>query len=141
MGGGVVCESMWRLLLKQNVEILDFDFSEDKCKIHFHYPYGATLNVKEPGNNILMTSGPAVYPFNRPLVAYHKLEREGEKEGEGEGESGKLLLAGTGYLFHDKYLAKSRTNMEILEYFITLLGTNEIEFSYLDFIDIEVIQI
>lgn len=126
MGGGVVCESMCRHLLKQNVEILDFDFSEDKCKLHFHYPYGATLNVKEPAN-ILMTTGPAVYPFNRPLVAYHKLEN-----------GGKLLLAGSGYLFHDKYLAKARTNMELLEYFISLLATTDIEFTYLDFIDIEV---
>lgn len=126
MGGGVVCESMWRHLLKENVDILDFDFSEEKCKLHFHYPYGSTLNVKEPAN-ILMTTGPAVYPFNRPLVGYYRQEG-----------GGKLLLTGSGYLFHDKYLAKSRTNMAILEYFCSLLDDDQIEFNYLDFIDIEV---
>lgn len=64
IGGGVVCESMWRNLIKQDIEKVDYDFSDEKYKIHFQYPYGATLNVSEPAN-VLLSTGPVVYPFNR----------------------------------------------------------------------------
>ncbi|KAI8038080.1 hypothetical protein M5D96_009121 [Drosophila gunungcola] len=57
VGGGVVCESMWRHLLKVDIEKVDYDFSDEKYKIHFQYPYGATLNVSEPANVLLTTGG------------------------------------------------------------------------------------
>ncbi|XP_037821138.1 intraflagellar transport protein 52 homolog [Lucilia sericata] len=125
IGGGVVCESMWRYLLKQHVEMVDYDFSDEKYKLHFQYPYGATLNVSDPAN-VLMTTGPVVYPFNRPLMGYYCNEKQG-----------KILALGSGYMFHDKYLTSDKTNDAILEYIVKLLGSNELKFNHLDFNDVE----
>ncbi|XP_029408686.2 intraflagellar transport protein 52 homolog [Bactrocera dorsalis] len=126
IGGGVVCESMWRHLIKQDIEVVDYDFSDEKYKIHFQYPYGATLNVSEPAN-VLLSTGPVVYPFNRPLAGYYVNEH-----------GGKILAIGSGYMWHDKYLQSDKTNDALLEYFIQLLGGNEIQYSHLDFNDVEI---
>ncbi|XP_061397841.1 intraflagellar transport protein 52 homolog [Musca vetustissima] len=125
IGGGVVCESMWRHILKQPVDKVDYDFSDEKYKLHFQYPYGATLNVSEPAN-VLLTTGPVVYPFNRPLAGYYCNEAKG-----------KILAIGSGYMFHDKYLSSYKTNDAILEYILKLLATNDIQFNHLDFNDVE----
>ncbi|XP_030381142.1 intraflagellar transport protein 52 homolog [Scaptodrosophila lebanonensis] len=125
VGGGVVCESMWRHLIKQDIEKVDYDFSDEKYKIHFQYPYGATLNVSEPAN-VLLTTGPVVYPFNRPLAGYYR-----------HPEGGKILALGSGYMWHDKYLQADKTNDAILEYSLQLLATGEINYTHLDFNDVE----
>lgn len=125
VGGGVVCESMWRQLLKRDIEKVDYDFSDEKYKIHFQYPYGATLNVSEPAN-VLLTTGPVVYPFNRPLAGYYS-----------NAKGGKILALGSGYIWHDKYL-QDKTNDAMLEYMLQLLGTEEINYTHLDFNDVEV---
>ncbi|XP_017069634.1 intraflagellar transport protein 52 homolog [Drosophila eugracilis] len=124
VGGGVVCESMWRHLLKLDIEKVDYDFSDEKYKIHFQYPYGATLNVSEPAN-VLLTTGPVVYPFNRPLAGYFT-----------NGNGGKILALGSGYIWHDKYL-QDKTNDAIFEYLLKLIGGDEINYSHLDFNDVE----
>ncbi|XP_055847580.1 intraflagellar transport protein 52 homolog [Episyrphus balteatus] len=128
IGGGVVCESMWRHLVKQDIEIVDYDFTDEKHRVHFQYPYGATLNVTDPAN-ILMTTGPVVYPFNRPLVGYYRSERS--------SNNGKILAIGSGYIWHDKYLT-DKTNDAILEYFLNLLSNDDIRFTDLDFNDVEI---
>lgn len=92
IGGGVVCESMWQTLLEQNISTIPFDFTDEKSKIQFLYPYGATLNVAQP-SNILMTTGAVVYPFNRPIAGYFRNEK-----------NGKILTIGSGHMFHDKYI-------------------------------------
>ncbi|KAL9924417.1 intraflagellar transport 52 [Glossina fuscipes fuscipes] len=125
IGGGIVCESLWRDLLEQNIEKLDYDFTDEKYKIHFHYPYGATLNVSDPAN-VLMTTGPVVYPFNRPLAGYYY-----------QPNGGKILALGSGYMFHDKYLANDKTNDALLNYFVKLLGSQDINYKHLDFNDLE----
>lgn len=125
VGGGVVCESMWRHLLKRDIEKVDYDFSDEKYKLHFQYPYGATLNVSEPAN-VLLTTGPVVYPFNRPLAGYYS-----------NAKGGKILALGSGYMWHDKYL-QDKTNDAMLEYLLQLLGTNNINYTHLDFNDVEV---
>uniref|UniRef100_T1GBI4 IFT52 GIFT domain-containing protein n=1 Tax=Megaselia scalaris TaxID=36166 RepID=T1GBI4_MEGSC len=66
VAGGVVCESMWRHLITQNIDKIDYDFTDEKHQILFQYPYGSTLKVSDP-SVILLTTGPAVYPFNRPI--------------------------------------------------------------------------
>lgn len=125
VGGGIVCESMWRNLLKRDIENVDYDFSDEKYKLHFQYPYGATLNVSEPAN-VLLTTGPVVYPFNRPLAGYYS-----------NAKGGKILALGSGYMWHDKYL-QDKTNDAMLEYLLQLLGTNNINYTHLDFNDVEV---
>ncbi|XP_037959815.1 intraflagellar transport protein 52 homolog [Teleopsis dalmanni] len=129
IGGGVVCDSMWRYLIKQEgrVDKVDYDFSEQKYQIQFQYPYGATLNVSEPAN-VLLTTGPVVYPFNRPLACYY-LNAESD---------GKILAIGSGYMWHDKYFHRNKTNETILDYFLLLLIGNEITFTHLDFNDVEI---
>lgn len=92
IGGGIVCESMWQSLLEQNITTIPFEFSDEKMKIQFLYPYGATLNVAQP-SNILMTTGAVVYPFNRPIAGYYCNEN-----------NGKILTIGSGHMFHDKYI-------------------------------------
>ncbi|XP_034099419.2 intraflagellar transport protein 52 homolog [Drosophila albomicans] len=124
VGGGVVCEAMWRHLLKLDIEKVDYDFSDEKYKIHFQYPYGATLNVSEPAN-VLLTTGPVVYPFNRPLAGYYS-----------NVKGGKILALGSGYIWHDKYL-QDKTNDAMLEYVLQLLGSSEISYTHLDFNDVE----
>lgn len=126
VGGGVVCESMWRYLLKHSIEKVDYEFSDEKFKIHFQYPYGATLNVSEPAN-VLLSTGPVVYPFNRPLTGYYCNENRGC-----------ILVVGSGLMFRDKYLTSDKTNDVILDYFLKLLSGNDIKFNHLDFNDVEV---
>lgn len=123
-----MCESMCRHLLSLNIEKIDYNFTDEKFKIHFQYPYGATLNVVDPAN-ILMTTGPVVYPFNRPLVGYYCNDK-----------GGKILAIGSGHMFQDKYLS-DKTNEAILDYLINLLGGEDIKFSHLDFNDIEVSEV
>ncbi|XP_055372223.1 intraflagellar transport protein 52 homolog [Condylostylus longicornis] len=125
IGGGIVCESMWRYLLNEKIEKIDYEFTDEKYKIHFQYPYGATMNVSEPAN-ILLTTGPVVYPFNRPLVGYYCNEK-----------NGKILAIGSGHMFQDKYLT-DKTNDIILDYFLNLLSNDDIKFTHLDFNDVEI---
>lgn len=124
VGGGVVCAAMCRALLDQNITTIPYDFSDEKLKIQFVYPYGATLNVRSP-SNILMTTGPVVYPFNRPIAGYYCNEK-----------NGKILAIGSGYMFEDKYITEE-TNIAIWEYLIKLLIDPAQKFSTYDFADID----
>lgn len=127
IGGGVVCESMWRALLAQpNVSRIAFEFSDEKLKLQFVYPYGATLNVAYP-SNILMTTGAVVYPFNRP-VAGHFANNVG----------GKILAIGSGHMFQDKYMVEE-SNAAIWEYFMRIMTDDPtVAFGTYDFADIEI---
>lgn len=105
VAGGIVCAQMAKAILDQHITTLSYDFSDEKMKIQFVYPYGATLNVRNPSNT-MMTTGSAVYPFNRPITGYYCNEKHG-----------KILAIGSGYMFEDKYISED-TNMAIWEYFI-----------------------
>lgn len=90
------------------------------------YPYGATLNVVHP-SNVLLTTGPVAYPFNRPVVGYYSNEN-----------NGKIIAIGSGHMFHDKYITED-INMYIWDYFLNILTNDEMKFSSYDFTDVEVI--
>lgn len=124
VGGGIVCSAMCRTILDQNITTIPYDFNDEKLKIQFVYPYGATLNVRSPAN-ILMSTGSAVYPFNRPIAGYYCNEK-----------NGKILAIGSGYMFEDKYI-NEETNMIIWEYFIQLMLNPNQKFTSYDFADID----
>lgn len=121
--GGVVCTAMSKALLEKNISVIPYDFNDEKMKIQFVYPYGATLNVRSP-SNVLLTTGSAAYPFNRPVAGYYCNEK-----------NGKILAIGSGYMFEDKYIM-DETNSIIWDYFMNLLTQIEIQFTSYDFIDI-----
>lgn len=126
IGGGIVCESMWRSLLSTtNISKIPFEFSDEKLKLQFVYPYGATLNVAQP-SNILMTTGAAAYPFNRPLAGYFV-----------NAKNGKLLAIGSGHMFQDKYITEE-SNAAIWDYFIRLIAEDTLTFSSYDFSDVDI---
>lgn len=93
--------------------------------MQFVYPYGATLNVRNPAN-VLLTTGSAVYPFNRPLAGYYS-----------NSNGGKILAVGSGYMFDDKYIIED-TNMAIWDYFLRLLVEDNIKLTSNDFNDIDI---
>lgn len=127
IGGGVVCEAMWRALLQQGHHItkIPFEFSDEKLKIQFVYPYGATLNVAHP-SNILMTTGAAAYPFNRPITGYYCNNRGGQ-----------MLAIGSGHMFQDKYITEE-TNAAIWDYFLSIFIDDTIKFSAYDYGDVDI---
>lgn len=111
IGGGIVCEPMWRHLLQQpGSSRIPFEFTDEKDQLHFVYPFGATLTVKAP-SNVLVTTGAVVYPFHRPVVGYYRHA----------SNNGRLLAIGSGHMFHDKYMVEE-TNALMWEYFVRLLG-------------------
>lgn len=115
---------MCKSILEQSNTAIPYEFSDEKMKIQFVYPYGATLNVRSPAN-VLMTTGSVVYPFNRPIAGYFCNEK-----------NGKILAIGSGYMFEDKYIGED-TNMLIWEYFIKLLIENDQKFTNYDFANID----
>lgn len=124
IGGGIVCASMCKAILEHSVTTIPYDFTDEKLKIQFAYPYGATLNVRSP-SNVLMTTGPAVYPFNRPIAGYYCNEK-----------NGKILAIGSGHMFEDKYIGEE-TNMVIWDYIIKLMIDPSHKFTSYDFADID----
>lgn len=124
IGGGIVCNPMCKAVLDQNVPSISYDFTDEKSKVQFIYPYGVTLNVRSP-SNVLLTTGSVVYPFNRPIAGYYCNDR-----------GGKILAIGSGYMFEDKYIGEE-TNMLIWEYLIGVLTDQSHKFTTYDFADID----
>lgn len=93
--------------------------------LQFVYPYGSTLNVRSPAN-ILLTTGSAVYPFNRPLAGYYC-----------HANGGKIMAIGSGSMFEDKYVGEE-TNIAIWDYLLRLLTGDSIKLTANDFNDIDV---
>lgn len=125
VGGGIVCTTMCKSLLQKPITTVPFDFTDEKLKIQFVYPYGATLNVRNP-SKVIMTTGSVIYPFNRPIAGYYCNDK-----------NGKILALGSGYMFEDKYISED-TNMAIWDYFVALLVNNDVKFSSYDFSDIDI---
>lgn len=98
---------------------------DEKYKIEFVYPYGASLNVINP-SSILLTTTTVAYPFNRPLAGYYRNEN-----------NGKIIAIGSGHMFQDKYL-NDESNSLIWDYFLHILVTDNFKFDRLDFTDVEV---
>lgn len=126
IGGGIVCEPMWRHLLDQPAASrVAFEFGDPKDQLHFVYPFGATLTVAPP-SSVLATTGAVVYPFQRPVVGYCRNARDG-----------RLLAIGSGHMFHDRYIAEE-TNAHMLAFFMRLLSDAQLSFSTYDFSEADV---
>lgn len=124
LNGCVVCENMSNELLKVikkgNQSLLD-----EKFDIEIVYPFGATINVINP-SNVLITTSTIAYPFNRPVCGYYANEKGGQ-----------ILAIGSGHMFTDKYIVNEH-NMNVWDYFITLLVEKTISFKAKDFNDVEI---
>ena len=70
--------------------------------LKFVYPYGSTLNVRNPAQ-VILSSGPISFPANRPVGAFYK-----SKNG------GKLFVIGSMKFFHDDFFEKE-DNQKIQE--------------------------
>lgn len=123
INGGIVCDNMVKALesSKKNPN----NILEEKYGLEFVYPFGATLNVVSP-SNVLMTTSTVAYPFNRPLCGHYCNDKNGQ-----------ILAVGSGHMFQDKYIS-NEYNMNIWDYFITLLVDKSIKFKSSDFNDVEV---
>lgn len=116
---------MCKSFLEEKNGLIPFEFDDEKLKLQFVYPYGATLNVTNP-SKVLMTTGIVAYPFNRPIVGYFCNEK-----------NGKILTVGSGNMFQDKYITEE-LNMAIWDYFWKILTDNDFKFSLHDFGDTEI---
>ncbi|XP_059618469.1 intraflagellar transport protein 52 homolog [Phlebotomus argentipes] len=122
VGEGIGTQSLLKLIREQSGS--DWDQIDEIIKPEFVYPFGATLNVINP-SVVLLTTGPVVYPFNRPVAGVFC-----------HPSGGKILAIGSGHMFHDRYICEE-ANMIIWDYFFRLM-TEEIPLSQLQFNDIEI---
>ncbi|XP_053696401.1 intraflagellar transport protein 52 homolog [Sabethes cyaneus] len=126
ISGGIASDTLNNNLLEYSKSILTaFDFMDDRYKVEFVYPFGATMNIIQP-STVLMTTGPAVYPFNRPLAGYYQNE-----------SNGKIVAIGSGHIFQDKYIA-SETNMAIWDSILGMILAENFSFKPSDFNDLEI---
>lgn len=109
ISGGVAPDSIIKNLLNNNRNIAStLQFMENKYKVEFVYPFGATMNIVHP-SNVILTTGPVAYPFNRPIAGLYVNEAKG-----------KILAIGSGHMFHDKYITHD-TNISLWDEFMNLL--------------------
>ncbi|XP_055640543.1 intraflagellar transport protein 52 homolog [Toxorhynchites rutilus septentrionalis] len=126
ISGGIASDTMNNNVLEFSKSILtSFDFMDDKYKVEFVYPFGATMNIIQP-SNVLLTTGPVVYPFNRPLAGFYRNE-----------SNGKLIAIGSGHMFHDKYIS-NEINMAIWDGFFGMILDDDFNFKSSDFNDLEI---
>ncbi|XP_065091445.1 intraflagellar transport protein 52 homolog [Ochlerotatus camptorhynchus] len=126
ISGGIASDTMNNYLLEFSKSILTaFDFMDDKYKVEFVYPFGATMNVIQP-SSVLLTTGPVVYPFNRPLAGYYQNET-----------NGKLVAIGSGHMFQDKYIS-NEINVAIWDGIFSMILEDAFKFKSSDFNDLEI---
>lgn len=123
LNGCVVCENMNNELLK--VIKKGGSLMDEKFDIEILYPFGATLNCIAP-SNVLITTSTIAYPFNRAVCGYYSNDKGGQ-----------ILAIGSGHMFTDKYIINEH-NMNVWDYFITLLVERTITFKSKDFNDVEI---
>lgn len=96
-------------------------------KPQFVYPFGATLNIILPAIPLL-TTGPVVYPYNRPLAGLYT-----------NSTGGRILACGSGHMFQDRYITEEESNLTIFNYFISLLTDQvpmkQVQFNHIDIYD------
>lgn len=86
------------------------------------------MNIISP-SNVLLTTGPVVYPFNRPLAGYYQNEN-----------NGKLIAIGSGHMFQDKYIS-NEVNTTLWDCLLTMILQDEFKFKASDFNDLEVSRV
>ncbi|XP_055710656.1 intraflagellar transport protein 52 homolog [Phlebotomus papatasi] len=119
---GIGTQSLLKVIREQSSA--DWDQIDEIIKPEFVYPFGATLNVINP-SVALLTTGPVVYPFNRPICGIFCHQ-----------SGGKILAIGSGHMFNDRYICEE-ANMIIWDYIFRLM-TEEIPLSQLQLNDIEI---
>lgn len=115
IGSGIASDHLIKFL-NDAAGINAGDEIDAMLKPSFVYPFGATLNIILPAVPLL-TTGPVVYPYNRPVTGLYVNPTTG----------GRIIACGSGHMFQDRYILPSSTNgggesnMEIFNYFILLL--------------------
>ena len=89
-------------------------------QLNFVFPYGATLNVKDPSIPVL-SSGSVSFPLNRPVAAFYTHPRSG----------GKVAVVGSPAMFADGYVDKE-DNFKIFEIILKFLTTTEVALNLID---------
>jgi len=89
-------------------------------QLNFVYPYGATLNVKDPSIPVL-SSGAVSFPLNRPVAAFYTHPRSG----------GKLAVLGSPAMFSDAYVDKE-DNFQIFGIIYKFLTSDEVALNLID---------
>lgn len=89
-------------------------------QLNFVYPYGATMNVKEPSIPVL-SSGSVSFPLNRPVAAFYTHPHSG----------GKLAVLGSPTMFSDAYVDKE-DNFKIFQLIYKFLTSDEVALNVID---------
>lgn len=129
IGSGVASDHLIKVLKDATQTKGEEDEIDAMLKPSFVYPFGATLNVILPAIPLL-TTGPVVYPYNRPLAGLYTNSQTG----------GRIIACGSGHMFQDRYItsaADEESNMAIFNYFISLL-TDKIPAKQIQFNDIDI---
>ncbi|CAJ1051803.1 LOW QUALITY PROTEIN: intraflagellar transport protein 52 homolog [Xyrichtys novacula] len=105
--------------------IEDENVGNNAQALTFVYPYGATLDVREPSVAVLST-GSVCFPLNRPVMAFHQVK-----------EAGQLVVSGSCHMFSDQYIDKEE-NSKILDVVLQWLMTDNIELNQIDAKDPEI---
>lgn len=133
IGSGIASDHLIKSL--QDAEIRtkgEPDEIDALLKPQFVYPFGATLNIILPSIPLL-TTGPVVYPYNRPLAGLYT----------NPTSTGRIIACGSGHMFQDRYITEEESNMGIFNYFIALLTDQvpgkQVQFNHIDIFDHQVI--
>lgn len=130
IGSGIASDHLIKYI--QDAEALkstnniERDEIEALLKPSFVYPFGATLNVNPPAIPLL-TTGPVVYPYNRPLLALYTNPTSG----------GRIIACGSAHIFQDRYINEEESNLLIFTYLFALM-TDQIPAKQVQFNDIDI---
>ncbi|XP_022207970.2 intraflagellar transport protein 52 homolog isoform X1 [Nilaparvata lugens] len=94
------------IINKSMLALANGESSKEEQPITFLYPYGATLNVAAPAVAVL-SSGNAVFPLNRPLLAF---VTQTSPKNSAEVINGKLAVLGSAHVLTDKYVEKEEND-------------------------------
>lgn len=129
IAGGIASDNMIKTLqdlqAQQRKPGERLDEVDAILKPEFVYPFGASMNVIHPSIPLL-TTGPVVYPYNRPVAGLFS----------GLNSQGKIIAIGSGHMFTDKYVIEE-SNMAVWDFFIQIL-TAQISVKQIQFNDIEI---
>lgn len=134
IGSGVASDYLIKLL-KDAAVVRNKGEEEDEIdallKPEFVYPFGATLNIILPSIPLL-TTGPVVYPYNRPVAGLYTNSTTG----------GRIIACGSGHMFQDRYITEEESNMTIFSYFLSLLTdqipSKQVQFNEIDIYDSQI---
>lgn len=126
IGGGIASDHLIKVLKDSAGEAnSQQDEIDALLKPSFVYPFGATLNIVLPAIPLL-TTGPVVYPYNRPLCGLYTNTATG----------GRIIACGSAHMFQDRYITEE-SNLAIFNYLIALT-TDKVPAKHVQFNDIDI---